>query len=231
MRLGVLLPTFRDSPADALAAADEAVRVGLDGVFAYDHVWPMGAPERPALAPFEVLATVAHRQPALVVGPLVARVGLVAEEVLLAQCRALRVVAGERVVLALGTGDKLSRAENVAYGVPDATPDERRASLARLATTLTGEGAEVWVGDGAPATRAVAATVGCTLNLWNALPADVAAASGNSTVSWAGPGPERDGAIDEPGLAALVLALEGAGSTWAVFAPQVPIAMLGALRS
>ena len=74
MRLGILLPTFRSAPRDALAAADDAARRGLDGVFAYDHLWPMGSPERPALAPFEVLAAVAERQPALVVGPLVARV-------------------------------------------------------------------------------------------------------------------------------------------------------------
>ncbi len=229
MRLGVLLPTFRHSPADALAAADEAARVGLDGVFANDHVWPMDSPERPAIAPFEVLAAVAQRQPSLVVGPLVARIGLVENDVLLGQCRALRVVADGRVVFALGTGDRLSRSENVAYGVPDATPDERRASLRELATSLTEEGAEVWIGDGAPATRAIAASVGCTLNLWDAVPSRVAEAAQASAVSWAGPAPECDGAVDEVGTAELYGALAAAGATWAVFAPQVPLELLARL--
>ena len=231
MRLGVLLPTFRHSPSDALAAADEAARVGLDGVFAYDHVWATGSPERPAIAPFEVLATVAQRQPSLIVGPLVARIGLVADEVLLGQCDALRVVADDRVVFALGTGDRLSRAENVAYGVPYETPDERRASLRELATSLTEEGAEVWIGDGAPATRAIASSIGCTLNLWDAAPSRVAEAARASAVSWAGLAPEHDGAVDEVGTAELLGALDAAGATWAVFAPQVPIELLARLQS
>jgi len=49
-------------------------------------------------------------------------------------------------------------------------------------------------------------------------------------VSWAGPAPERDGAVDEAALAALLGALARAGSTWAVFAPQVPIELLARLR-
>jgi hypothetical protein len=199
-------------------------------VFAYDHVWPMGSPTRPAIAPFEVLAAVAVRQGSLVVGPLVARVGLVANDVLLGQCRALRVVADGRVVVALGAGDRLSRAENVAYGVPDAAPGDRRASLRELATTLHEEGSEVWIGDGAPATRAIAPAVGCTLNLWDADPAGVAEAAVDATVSWAGPAPGADGAVDETRTKELLVALAAAGATWAVFAPQVPIELLAKLR-
>jgi hypothetical protein len=229
MRLGVLLPTFRATPCDALAAADAAVRHGLDGVFAYDHVWPMGSPERPALAPFEVLAAVAHRHEALVVGPLVARVGLVADEVLLGQCRALGVAAGGRVVIAVGTGDRLSSEENLAYGIGVAPPEARRASLRAVASALHDEGVEVWIGDGAPKTRAIATALGCTLNLWDATPAAVAAAASEQTVSWAGPPPQRDGAVDEGALAALLVDLEAAGSSWAVLAPQVPIDLLARL--
>ena len=48
MKLGILLPLFRTDIADARAAAAEAEAVGLDGVFAYDHLWPIGHPERPA---------------------------------------------------------------------------------------------------------------------------------------------------------------------------------------
>ena len=40
MKLGALLPTFRNGAADALAFADRAVEAGIDGLFAYDHLWP-----------------------------------------------------------------------------------------------------------------------------------------------------------------------------------------------
>ena len=52
IRTGVVLPTFRETPDDALEAARLAFASGVDGVFCYDHIWPMGEPDRPALAPF-----------------------------------------------------------------------------------------------------------------------------------------------------------------------------------
>ncbi len=55
MRTGVVLPTFRETPDEAFAAAAQAVAAGVDGVFCYDHIWPLGQPHRPALAPFPVL--------------------------------------------------------------------------------------------------------------------------------------------------------------------------------
>ena len=231
MRLGVMLPTFRHTPRAALESAARAADEGLDGVFAYDHLWPMGSPERPALAPFEVLAAVASRTPSLVVGTLVARVGLVSDEVLLSQVRALRIVAGGRVIAALGTGDKLSREENLAYGIDYALPDDRRAALRAVAQALVDEGTEVWIGDGAPATRAVAADVGCTQNLWDATTAEVAALAGSVAVSWAGPTPARDGIVDEASTRTLLEGLEAAGATWAVFGAPAPIEALARLRA
>ena len=48
MRIGVTLPSFRDD-ASAVDAARQAERLGLDGVFVFDHLWPIGQP-RPARA-------------------------------------------------------------------------------------------------------------------------------------------------------------------------------------
>ena len=42
IRTGVVLPTFRDTPDAAFAAAAEAVDAGIDGLFCYDHIWPLG---------------------------------------------------------------------------------------------------------------------------------------------------------------------------------------------
>src|ERR1035438_7585815 len=125
MKLGVLLPTFRNSAADAFAFADRAVGAGVDGLFAYDHLWPMGSPTRPSLAPFPLLAAVARRHDGVIVGPLVARVGLVGTDHLVDEYLTLERVAPSRVICALGSGDKLSAAENEAYDTPVRRADER----------------------------------------------------------------------------------------------------------
>ncbi|MHB1853012.1 MAG: LLM class flavin-dependent oxidoreductase, partial [Acidimicrobiales bacterium] len=61
VRTGVLLPIFQERADAALDAAERAELAGVDGVFCYDHLWPIGQPGRPALAPFPVLALVAAR--------------------------------------------------------------------------------------------------------------------------------------------------------------------------
>ena len=55
IRTGIVLPTFRQTADLALDVAARAEEAGVDGVFCYDHVWPLGQPDRPALAPFPVL--------------------------------------------------------------------------------------------------------------------------------------------------------------------------------
>ncbi len=220
MKIGLLLPTFEVGARHALDVAAEAADAGLDGVFAYDHLWPMGSPTRPALAPFPVLAAVAARHE-ISVGPLVARVGLFGTAHLIETLTALEVIAPGRVIAALGTGDKLSAAENVAYGLPEYSANERREMLAATATTLKPL-MPVWIGAGAPATNELARSLGVTLNMWNATPADVAAASLEGPVSWAGPVPsDLDATLD---------ALDAAGATWAVLSPHARVADLARWR-
>ena len=80
-------------PDAAFAAAEEAVAAGIDGLFCYDHLWPMGQPERPALAPFPLLGALAARfgpsgdgtGDGPFFGTLVARIGLVPGPVLAAE--------------------------------------------------------------------------------------------------------------------------------------------------
>ena len=213
MKLATLLPNFEMDPSLALDAAAAAASAGLDGVFCYDHLWPMGEPSRPALAPFPLLAAVATRLESLALGTLVARVGLVAEEQLLAQFAALDALAPGRVVAALGTGDSMSARENLAYGLDFAPASERRASLRRLVAQLLERGFETWIGGGAEATLAIADELGCAVNLWGASPTEVAEQARSSAVTWAGLAPEDDGELRE-----LLGDLEGAGASWAVFA-------------
>jgi alkanesulfonate monooxygenase SsuD/methylene tetrahydromethanopterin reductase-like flavin-dependent oxidoreductase (luciferase family) len=222
VKLGALLPTFRNGAADALAFADRAVEAGIDGLFAYDHLWPMGSPTRPSLAPFSVLAAVARRHEGVIVGPLVARIGLVGTPHLVEQYRTLERVAPSRVICAIGSGDKLSAAENEAYDVPVRSGEERRALMAETARQLS-DTMPIWFGAGNDETNRVAREVGATINLWDASPQRLRDMSKAGAVSWAGPVPAD--------LASTLDAVRGTGATWAVLAPDVDVEALRQWRA
>jgi alkanesulfonate monooxygenase SsuD/methylene tetrahydromethanopterin reductase-like flavin-dependent oxidoreductase (luciferase family) len=216
VRVGVMLPTFRDDPADALAVAIEAERLGIDGVFVYDHLWPMGHPERPALAPFPLLGAVAQATASVRLGTLVARVGVVPDEVLVAEFVSLEDLAPGRVVAALGTGDRLSFGENQAYGVPPAPAEERRAALGRCAQALVSIGLVVWVGGRSRRTVAVAEAAGAAVNFWNAGPPELADQASRSEVTWGGMVPPEAGR-GAVGIISFARPLAQAGPSWLVF--------------
>jgi alkanesulfonate monooxygenase SsuD/methylene tetrahydromethanopterin reductase-like flavin-dependent oxidoreductase (luciferase family) len=196
LRTGVVLPTFRDTPDAAFEAAAEAVAAGVDGLFCYDHIWPLGQPERPALAPFPILGALATRFPPSAgggpfLGPLVARVGLVPNAVLAAQFTSLEQLAPGRVIAGLGTGDRLSEEENRALGIPFGPAVQRRRELVELARELVDAAMTVWVAGGPAARIEEARASGAALTLWDADPAVVAerGAGGELEVTWAGPPP------------------------------------------
>ena len=234
MRTGVVLPLFQQTPAPAFAAAIAAVEAGVDGLFCYDHIWPIGQPERPALAPFPILgalATMFDPAPGPGGGPylgtLVARVGLVPDAVLAAQFVALEHLAPGRVIAGLGTGDALSEEENRAYGIPFAPAAERRADMVGLGRTLVEAGLPVWVAGGAAARTEEARAAGAALNVWDADPALVAARVAGPPgveVTWAGPPPPAA----SPPLAERLAALDEAGATWAIFGWPVDVDELAA---
>jgi alkanesulfonate monooxygenase SsuD/methylene tetrahydromethanopterin reductase-like flavin-dependent oxidoreductase (luciferase family) len=233
MRTGVVLPTFRDTPDEAFAAAAQAVAAGVDGVFCYDHIWPIGQPERPALAPFPLLGALATMLGPDVgakggpfLGTLVARIGLVPNAVLAAQFRGLEVLAPGRVIAGIGTGDRLSEEENLAYGIPYAPAAQRRTEMVELGRELVAAGLPVWMAGGPAGRTEEPRAAGAALNLWDVEPAFVAerAAGADAVeVTWAGPPPSAS-----PPLADRLRALHDAGATWAVFGWPVDVAELAA---
>jgi len=229
LRTGVVLPTFRDTPDDAFAVAQESVAAGVDGVFCYDHVWPLGQPDRPALAPFPLLGALASLLDTSVdggpfLGTLVARVGLVPNEVLAAQFAALETLAPGRVIAGIGTGDRLSAEENRAYGVPYAPASERRAQMVVLARALRRSGLVVWVAGGRMGRTEEARAAGAAMTVWDSEPALVAARSGEADaveVTWAGPPP-----AGAPALRERIGSLRRAGASWVVFGWPVDVGAL-----
>ena len=197
MKIGVILPTFRDGAHDALAAGAACEAAGLDGVFAYDHLWPMGRPDRPSLAPFPLLAAIAASTSSIAVAPLVARVGVVSTAALVQQFATLALIAPGRVLAPLGTGDSLSREENIAYGLGFASARVRRELLAEAAAAIAPV-APVWIGAGAPETNELARAGNYELTVWNASPHDVAAFALDGPVNWAGdPASDLDAHLKE----------------------------------
>jgi hypothetical protein len=220
VKLGVLLPTFQNSADQALAVAERAQRAGIDGVFAYDHMFPIGSPERPTLAPMPVLAAVASRLP-LTVGTLIARVTLVSTAQLVEQFTTLEMSAPGRVIAALGTGDKLSKPEHDAYGLPYPSPDARRRLL-RDAVAVLSPLMPVWCGAGSSATNAVAREFEVPLNLWG-VPADVVRGEvAHGPVTWGG---QLQGDVGS-----ILSALEDAGAAWVVAGTPAPLDALEAWR-
>jgi alkanesulfonate monooxygenase SsuD/methylene tetrahydromethanopterin reductase-like flavin-dependent oxidoreductase (luciferase family) len=230
VKTGVILPIFQPTAALAFDVALDADRQGVDGVFCYDHLWPMGQPERPALAPFPVLGAVATRTRRVRLGTLVARVGLVPDAVLRSQFDALEAIAPGRVIAGLGTGDRLSQAENDAYGIAARGPQDRRDSLRRLVRELKADGATCWIGTGRADTARIAEEERVALNMWGASPQSVAEWARHGEVTWAGPTPlDPDGHPDLTALEDLATALAQAGATWMVLAWPTPLAALVAM--
>lgn len=228
IRTGIVLPTFRDTPDEAFTAAAAAVEAGVDGVFCYDHIWPLGQPERPALAPFPILGALAARltpseaeRGGPFLGTLVARVGLAPNDVLAAQFTALEHLAPGRVIAGLGTGDKMSKQENLAYGVPYPTAAERRAEMVSLGRQLGDAGVTVWVASGPSGRRTEARAAGAALNLWDAetlVVTEHLSYADGIEVTWAGPPP---GALQP--LGERVRGLHEAGASWVIFGWPVDV--------
>lgn len=147
VRVGVTLPSFRDDPDTAIAVARAADKVGLDGVFLFDHIFRSGRTgDRPALELGAMLGAVAAETARVTIGSLVARATLRPPVVLAHVFASARRIAGERVIAGIGAGDSESREENESFGLSFGTLDERLAALEAAVLAVRAEGVPVWVG-------------------------------------------------------------------------------------
>lgn len=137
MRIGLILPLFSGDPHKVLEAAREAEVLGFDGVFAFDHFFPPGAPrDRAALEAFTTLAVVAAVTERVAIGTMVTRASLRPPGLLAKQASWLDAASGERFVLGIGTGDPIDRPEHIAYGIPELDKTARRQHLEETVTAL-----------------------------------------------------------------------------------------------
>jgi len=238
--IGVTLPQFRHDAEAAIETARRAEAAGLDGVFVFDHLWPLGQRMRPALHSLTLLGALAGETTRVFLGPLVARVGLVPDAVLVHTLVSLHRMLGDRLIAALGTGDSLNREENEAYGVPFLPVADRLASLVDCCRALREAGVTTWVGGRSQAVRDAAAEA----DGWNGwgtdaatFVADAAGVAPGRELTWGGQiligrtGKDADAKLrahgTRPGLVSgtpddlgrHLRELAAAGASWAICAP------------
>ena len=137
MKIGLILPLFSGDPKKVLAAARESEELGYDGVFAFDHFFPPGAPrDRAALEAFTTLAAVAAVTERVQIGTMVTRASLRPTGMLAKQASWLDAASGGRFVLGIGTGDPIDRPEHEAYGIPELDKTARREHLEETVIAL-----------------------------------------------------------------------------------------------
>jgi alkanesulfonate monooxygenase SsuD/methylene tetrahydromethanopterin reductase-like flavin-dependent oxidoreductase (luciferase family) len=180
--LGLTLPQFSERPGPALEACRDAWELGFGAVFVFDHLWPLGQPERPALEGWTLLAALAaqtgRQSEGFRVGTLVTRAGLRNPGLVARMAATVGEIAGEPPIIGIGRGDAANRDENLAYGLPFGDPAERTAALEATVEALRGPlggRPEVWVGGTGPSALALAGRLGDAWNGWGRTPEELAA--------------------------------------------------------
>jgi len=214
VRIGVTLPQFSDEADTAIAAAQRAEELGIDGVFCFDHLWPMGQPGRPAISSGPLLGALVASTTSIAVGTLVARIGLLPDDVLVEVLCGVHAMSGGRFVAGIGTGDRLSREENEAYGIPFETAAVRRERVGSVAAAVIGAGVPVWLGGGRPEMVALARSTGAAINIWQVdVDPVMDLVAQDIEVTWGGPVGDT---VEE--ATAMLGKVAAAGATWAVCA-------------
>jgi alkanesulfonate monooxygenase SsuD/methylene tetrahydromethanopterin reductase-like flavin-dependent oxidoreductase (luciferase family) len=239
VRLGITLPQFREDAEPALSVARRAEAAGLDGVFVFDHLWPLHQPERPALHSLTLLGALTAETSRVTLGTFVARVSLLPDAVLVHTLHSLWRMTEGRFVAGLGTGDRNNRDENVAYGVGFPSADARARQLIDCCRRMRELGVPTWVGGDSDRARAIAAAEADGWNGWG-LSAERFASIAEGMpcrATWGGQvliGRTDDHAAEKLGrhrqrpylvhgtvddLRQHFLALKAAGATWAICSP------------
>lgn len=129
--VGVTLPQFTDDAGRFFDGVRRAEDAGLDSVWVFDHLWPLsGDKQRPILEAWTALAAVAARTERMSIGTLVTRSSLRHPALLAKMAATVGAIAEGRLIVAIGSGDRLNRVENESFGIPFLERDRRVPQLA-----------------------------------------------------------------------------------------------------
>jgi alkanesulfonate monooxygenase SsuD/methylene tetrahydromethanopterin reductase-like flavin-dependent oxidoreductase (luciferase family) len=129
VKIGVTLPQFTADPERFLSAVERAAELGFDSVWVFDHLWPLGGNrERPILECWTALSYLAFRT-SLQIGTLVTRASLRHPALLAKMAATVGAIAPGRLIVTIGSGDHLNKAENESFGLPYYKGEDRAAQL------------------------------------------------------------------------------------------------------
>ncbi len=136
--LGVTLPQFTSDPSRLLESARRAEELGLDSIWVFDHLWPLGAKHIPVIEAWTALSFIAAATERIQIGTLVTRSTLRHPALLARMAATVSSIAPGRLIVGLGSGDALSRPENEGFGIPYLEGAERIEQLSHCAEALVG---------------------------------------------------------------------------------------------
>jgi alkanesulfonate monooxygenase SsuD/methylene tetrahydromethanopterin reductase-like flavin-dependent oxidoreductase (luciferase family) len=130
LRVGVSLPQFSTDPDAFPDGVARARAAGLDSIWVYDHLWPLsGGKERPVLEAWSALSFLAAATDDIEFGTLVTRSSLRHPALLAKMAATVGAMAPGRAIVAIGSGDLMSKPENDAFGIPYHAGEERIRQL------------------------------------------------------------------------------------------------------
>lgn len=115
-KIGCILPLETGNFDRVVEAAQQCEKLGYDSVWAFDHLAPYWTKARTSLECWTVLSALAERTNRVKIGSMVTNVTLRHPITLARITSSLDVISRGRLILGLGTGDRLSRAELTSYG-------------------------------------------------------------------------------------------------------------------
>jgi alkanesulfonate monooxygenase SsuD/methylene tetrahydromethanopterin reductase-like flavin-dependent oxidoreductase (luciferase family) len=165
--LSISAPQFGSDPGLLWEAARFAESAGIHGVYAFDHLTPLGRPTGPMFDMAATLGTVAASTSRIKVGSMVMRVSLrsVFESVALA--RSVQALAPGRTVIGLGIGDGMTEDEQRRFGLGHLSLTDRRLLMVQVADAIRADGGSVVLGGTHPGTRELTLDHADGWNAWD----------------------------------------------------------------
>ncbi|HYB67649.1 MAG TPA: LLM class flavin-dependent oxidoreductase [Candidatus Acidoferrales bacterium] len=142
-KFGCQLPQDIPNPEHLIDVAKECESLGYDSVWAYDHLSPYWLHSGIALECWTLLSAVAARTSKIRVGSLVTNVNLRNPALLAKMTSTVDCISGGRLIVGLGTGDRLSAHEMQTHGYQFPSLEHRidrlRETILILRAMWTGE--------------------------------------------------------------------------------------------
>jgi alkanesulfonate monooxygenase SsuD/methylene tetrahydromethanopterin reductase-like flavin-dependent oxidoreductase (luciferase family) len=137
-KFGCILPHDVLNFDQLVEVAHTCEDLGYDSIWAFDHLAPYWTPSRSNLECWTTLSSLAGRTKQIKLGSLVININLRHPSILAKMASSLDVISHGRIILGLGTGDKLSRSELISYGYTYRNLDERISYLKETIQVLKG---------------------------------------------------------------------------------------------